>query len=106
KRGHRRRVQTGHENAVQVAVRFSTLEASAVVKVERLNRTVEVVGQGVRRRPIGPAFHAVTLPAFRVAEYLLPRLDTLFRYRGLRRNLQHRAGLFFGKARREMLDVG
>src|SRR5579862_2030475 len=102
---HRRSVQPGHEDLVQVFVAGATLKAVVVVKVVGLSRTVLIVRKGRGRRSIAAPGLAMALPALHFLEYCLARLDPLRRDLRLGRDLNWFSGLLRNPARREMLHV-
>src|SRR5215472_9143135 len=103
-RGHRRAVQTGHENLVEILVSGAAFETSAIVEVERLDRTILVVGESVSRGAVRTAFRAMALPAFQLLEKSLARLDAISGNFRFGQNFNRRSGFFGDPSRREVLD--
>src|SRR3989440_10858363 len=86
KRRHRRAVETGHENLVEVVVCGAALEAGALGKIVGPNRLLVAVRKRGSGGTIAAAFGAMALPAFQLGEQLFAMLDALERKCGLRTN--------------------
>jgi len=104
---HRRAVQTGHEDAVEIGVRGTALEARIILpatEVVRPDGLILAVSKRGRGGPVALALRTVTLPAFQLSEQGLPVSDALDGDRGFGGNLDGLAGLFLVPPRRERLD--
>src|ERR1700674_6691 len=65
---HRCSIETSHEYAVQILIRFPTFEARSSGKVVRPDRIVFTIGECGSRRPIAVAGGPMTFPAFHFLE--------------------------------------
>ena len=104
-RGHRRAVESGHEDPVQVLVGFATHEAGTRLEIVRTDGIVLAVRQRLGGWAVPVSRRPVTLPAFQVLKQLPAAQNALDRRRGLGRNRDRPAGLCGPPARRERLDV-
>src|ERR1700723_3059151 len=68
KRRHRRSVEAGHEDPVEVAVRVAAHEPVARGKIKRLDGKTLAVCEGRCRRTVRVTFGAMALPAFQLLE--------------------------------------
>src|SRR6266851_4666765 len=105
KRRHRRTVEAGHEDTIEVAVFSAALEPGLVVKVERLDRPVLIIRQGIGGRTVPSALNPVTLPALQFLKHRLPSLDPVRGDRWRGRNLDRCARLLRFPSFGEMFDV-
>src|SRR6266404_5391946 len=86
KRRHRRAVEAGHENLIEIMVGCAALEAGAFGKIVGPNRLFVAVRKRGGGGTIAAAFGAMALPAFQLSVELFAMLDALERKCRLRRN--------------------
>src|SRR6266481_4571031 len=86
KRRHRRAVEAGHENFIEIMVARAALETGALGKIVGPNRLLVAVRKRGSGGTIAAAFGAMALPAFQLGEQFFAMLDALERKCGLRRN--------------------
>ena len=79
---HRRAVQAGHENAVEIRVRGAALEPGTGSEIVRRNGIALVVPKCRRRGAVALSTRAVTLNAFQFL--LVEFLPALLRFRSVR----------------------
>src|SRR6202041_8346 len=103
-RRHRRSVEAGHEDAIQIAVSIAAHEPVAGRKIKRLDGIALAVGQSRSRWTIGITRRAVALPAFQLLEEFAAVQDAFNRDWRFRRYVERCPGLFFRPARRPGLD--
>src|SRR5262245_1446049 len=103
--GHRRPVETGHENAVDIRARFAGLDV-ALREVIGSDGVSPAVLELLGRRAVTLAALAVALGAFELLVHRAASLDGVPGVRGLRRDGDGRSGLFLLPTVREGLDVG
>src|ERR1700730_4227265 len=77
KRRHRRAVEAGHENLIEIMVGRAALEAGAGSKIVRPNRLIVAVRKRGSGGTIAAAFGAMALPAFQLGEELFSVLDAI-----------------------------
>jgi len=102
---HGRPIQPSHENAVEISVGLSALEACSRAEIVWDNRIVFAVKQCRGRRPVPVPLFTMTLEAFQRLVHLLAALDAIGCDRRLGGDLDRRIRLFFLEALRERLDV-
>jgi len=102
---HGRPVQPSHENAVEISVGLSALEAGSRAEVVGDNRIVLAVTQCRRRRSVPVPLFTVTLEAFQRFVHFFAALDAIGRDRRLGRNLDRGIRLLFLEAFRERLHI-
>ena len=105
-RGHRRAIDTGHEDPVEILVGLSTLEAGTGGEVVRHDPVVLAVHEGGSGGTITPPGGAMALPAFHPLERRPTPEDALDGRGRLSRDHDRRAGALHGPPRGEGLDVG
>src|ERR1039457_7103085 len=93
-RGHRRAVETGHENLINVFIGASALEARALAEIVGNDGAIFVIGERGCRWPVAAAVLAVALPAFHALKYFGATRDALRGVGWFGRNLQRGLGLF------------
>src|SRR6266850_2100477 len=103
KRRHRRAVEAGHENLIEIMVGRAALEAGALGKIVRSYRLIVAVRKRGSGGTIAAAFGAMALPAFQLGEEFFSVLDAIQGERGLGGNIDDIAGLVGLPARREGL---
>src|SRR6202008_2799030 len=104
KRRHRCSVQAGHEDAIEVIVRASTLESRvvpAIGKVIRTNWLIFAVGQRRCRGSVSASLLPMTLPALHLLEQFSTVRNALRCDGWLRRNLDRVSRLLALPTRRE-----
>src|SRR5581483_9023981 len=93
KRWHRRSIQPGHEDLVEIFIRAAALESRARGEVERLDRLILAVRERRRRWPVAAPFGSMTLPAFHLLEQRAPGENVIGRDGWLGGNADRRPGL-------------
>src|SRR5437879_5192406 len=99
-------VQSGHENAIEVLVRMTTLKSLPSGEIVDRNRPVRTSRKRGSRRPISVSFLPVALRALHFLVYLPSTVDALLSVRRLRRYRHHRFWLFFTKTWRKGFYIG
>src|SRR5208283_1246867 len=97
---HRRAIQTGHEDLVDILVGLAALEARIVAtgrEVVGADRIVLAVGESRGGGAIALTMCAMTFPALQFGEECLAVGNALERNGGLWRNRDRRAGFFFSR---------
>src|SRR5258706_10127090 len=77
KRRHRRAVEAGHENLIEIMVGRAALEAGALGKIVRSYRLIAAVRKRGSGGTIAAAFGAMALPAFQLGEEFFSVLDAI-----------------------------
>src|SRR5580704_6487031 len=98
-RRHRRSVETGHEDAVQIAVGVAAHKPLARRKIKRLDGIALAVGQRRSRWTIGISRRAMALPALQFLEEFAAVQNAFDSDGRFRRDVQRGPGLFLGPAR-------
>src|SRR5467141_2776491 len=106
KRRHRRAVEAGHENLIEIMVGRAALEVGALGKIVGPNRLLVAVRKRGSGGTIAAAFGAMALPAFQLGEELFSVFDAIQSGCGFGRNIDDIAGLVGLPARREGFDEG
>src|SRR5260370_42112145 len=79
KRRHRRAIESGHENLVEVVVCGAALEAGTRRKIIGADRLIVTVGKRGGGRTIAASFGPMALPTFQLGKQLFAMLDALER---------------------------
>ena len=103
-RRHRRTVETGHEDTVEILVRGAALKAIVGVEIVGLDGLVSGVGKRGSGRAITAAFLAVTLPTFEFLVELLAVFHAFERELRFGRNVDGRSGFVGGPAAGKRFD--
>ncbi len=103
-RRHRRAVNSGHENPIEVLVGTAALGAIGRSEIVWPDRLIVAVGKSRSRRPITTAFLPMALPAFQLLEEFSAMLNACHCQRSVPAEWEWVSRLFRLKARRERLD--